>query len=257
MVAPTTKRFLLRLQFAGIASALAAGTAWADDLTVSAAASLSNAFGEIAKAFEAKHASDKVVLNFAASDVLLKQIEQGAPADVFASADEATMDRAAAGNLIDAASRKDFAGNTLVLIVSSGTKAPGALSDLASATYPHIAIGNPDSVPAGRYAKQALSDAGQWDKLQTQLVQTQNVRQALDYVARGEAQAGFVYATDAAIQKDKVSIALSVPTATPVRYPIAATKTSTHATLAREFVDFVASPTGEAVLGRYGFSSPK
>lgn len=257
MFAPTSKRFFLCLVFAGIVCGLAAKTACADDLTVSAAASLSNAFGEIAKAFEARHTSDKVVLNFAASDVLLKQIEQGAPADVFASADEVTMDRAAAGNLIDAASRRDFAGNTLVLIVSSGTKAPAALNDLAGATYPHIAIGNPDSVPAGRYAKQALSDAGQWDKLQAQLVQTQNVRQALDYVARGEAQAGFVYATDAAIQKDKVSVALSVPTSTPVRYPIAATKASTHAALAREFVDFVASPECQAVLGRYGFSSPQ
>jgi molybdate transport system substrate-binding protein len=234
----------------------ATATCSADDLTVSAAASLSNAFGEIGKAFEAKHSGDKVILNFAASDVLLKQIEQGAPADVFASADEATMDRAAQSTLIDEASRRDFAGNTLVLIVATGTRAPAKLADLAAPDYGHIAIGNPDSVPAGRYAKQALSDAGLWDKLAAQFVQTQNVRQALDYVARGEAQAGFVYATDAAIQKDKVGLALVVPTATPVRYPIAVTRNSAHARLAREFVEFVASSTGQELLKHYGFSAP-
>lgn len=228
--------------------------AHAADITVSAAASLSNAFGELGRAFEAQHPGDKIVLNFAASDVLLRQIEQGAPADVFASADEATMDRAAA--LIEPGTRRDFAGNTLVLIVAAGVNAPVTLGDLAGATYQHIAIGNPDSVPAGRYAKQALTDAALWDKLQKQLVPTQNVRQALDYVARGEAQAGFVYATDAAVQKDKVSVALNVPTSTPVRYPIAALKNSAHALLARQFVEFTASEDGRKVLERYGFSTP-
>src|SRR6185295_7714537 len=132
-------------------------------------ASLANAFTELGHAFEAKHPGDKVVLNLAASDVLLKQIEQGAPSDVFASADEATMDRAAQANLIDPATRRDFAGNVLVLIVASGIKPPANLADLASGTYMHIALGNPDSVPAGRYAKQVLADAGLWDKLQAQL----------------------------------------------------------------------------------------
>ena len=230
--------------------------AQAADLTVSAAASLSNAFTELGHAFEAQHPGDQVVLNFAASDVLLKQIEQGAPSDVFASADEATMDRAAQSKLIDPATRHDFAGNLLVLIVASGIKPPANLADLASGTYAHIAIGNPDSVPAGRYAKTVLSDAGLWDKLQAQFVPTQNVRQALDYVARGEAQAGFVYATDAATQKDKVGVAFNVPTATPVRYPIAAVANSKHAQLARDFATFVASSEAQAVLARYGFSAP-
>jgi molybdate transport system substrate-binding protein len=226
----------------------------ADDLTVSAAASLANAFTDLGHAFEAAHPGAKVVLNFAASDVLLKQIEQGAPADVFASADEATMDRAAASKSIDAASRRDFAGNTLVLIVAARTKAPAALGDLNDKAYAHVAIGNPDSVPAGRYAKQALIDATLWDRLQPQLIPTQNVRQALDYVARGEAQAGFVYATDAAVQKDKVAVALTIPTATPVRYPIAVAAHSLHAELAGSFVEFVASPEAQAMLKRYGFS---
>ncbi|HEX6832218.1 MAG TPA: molybdate ABC transporter substrate-binding protein, partial [Rudaea sp.] len=184
----------------------------AAELTVSAAASLSNAFGDLAREFEKRNPDDKIVLNFAASDVLLKQIEQGAPADVFASADEATMDRAAAAQRIDAATRKDFAANALVLIASRDAPLPKALADLNTDAYPRIAIGNPDSVPAGRYAKEALTAAHLWEPLQPRLVPTQNVRQALDYVARGEAEAGFVYATDAAAQAGKVKVALAVPT---------------------------------------------
>lgn len=251
---PTISVRIARLLALAFAIALC-DAANAAELIVSAAASLSNSFGELGKQFETKHPGDKVTLNFAASDVLLKQIEQGAPADVFASADEATMDRAAASKLIDAATRKDFAGNTLVLIVSAGTLQPKSLDELRYPAYSHIAIGNPDSVPAGRYAKQALTSAGLWDALQGKFVQTQNVRQALDYVARNEAQAGFVYATDAAIQKDKVESVLTVPTSTPVRYPIAVTAKSANAELARAFVQFIASDDGATVLKRYGFSA--
>ena len=165
------------------------------------------------------------------------------------------MDRASDSKMIDAATRKDFAGNTLVLITSSETPAPKSIDNLKDSQFTHIAIGNPDSVPAGRYAKEALTDAKLWDTLQPKLVQTQNVRQALDYVARGEAQAGFVYATDAAVQKDKVHVVMTVPTKTPVRYPIAVTSKSAHADLAKRFVQFIASDDGMAVLKRYGFSA--
>ena len=230
--------------------------AHADDVIVSAAASLSNSFGELGKAYEAKHPGDKIVANFAASDVLLKQIEQGAPADVFASADEATMDKAVQSKLVDSSTRKDFAANTLVLIVGANATSPTKLDDLTAATYQHIAIGNPDSVPAGRYAKEALTTAGFWDKLQSQIVPAQNVRQALDYVARGESQAGFVYATDAETQKDKVHVAMTVPTSTPVRYPIAVLGKSSHAAAANGFVAFVTSPDGQSILKKYGFTAP-
>jgi molybdate transport system substrate-binding protein len=239
-----------------VLGALLMQSAFAADLVVSAAASLSNAFGDIGKAYEVKHPGNKIVLNFAASDVLLKQIEQGAPADVFASADEVTMDKASASKMTDASTRKDFAANTLVLIVGANAKTPHTLQELTAADYQHIAIGNPDSVPAGRYAKEALDSAQLWDKLRPQIVPAQNVRQALDYVARGEAQAGFVYATDAQTQRDKVQVAMTVPTATPVRYPIAVTNKSQHADLARDFVTFIVSPDGEAVLKKYGFSAP-
>jgi molybdate transport system substrate-binding protein len=234
----------------------ASQNACAADVIVSAAASLSNSFNDIGKLYEAKHPGDKIVANFAASDVLLKQIEQGAPADVFASADEQTMDRAAQSNAIDKSTRKDFAANTLVLIVGANAKPPAKLDDIAGGDYTHIAIGNPDSVPAGRYAKEALTSAKLWDKIQPQIVPAQNVRQALDYVARGEAQVGFVYATDAETQKDKVRVAMTVPTSTPVRYPIAVTAKSQHAAAAKAFVDFVNSAEGQAVLKKYGFSAP-
>lgn len=246
--------------FAALAFSLCtalAPTAYADDLTVSAAASLTNAFNDIGKDFEAAHPGTHVVFNFAASDVLLKQIEQGAPADVFASADEATMDRASSASHIEPATRHDFAANSLVVIVPTAGKPPKALADLKADTYKHIAIGNPDSVPAGRYARQALTDAGLWDSLQPRLVQAQNVRQALDYVARSEAEAGFVYATDAASQKSKVAVALTVPTSTPVRYPIAAVKSSQHTAQARQFVDFVLSKPAQATLQKYGFDPIK
>jgi molybdate transport system substrate-binding protein len=234
--------------------ALVATGANAAELTVSAASSLSNAFAELGRAYESTRPQDKVELNFAASDVLLRQIEHGAPADVFASADEATMDAAAARGLLDTATRRDFAGNALVVIVAAGVAAPTSLGALSAAAYPRIAIGNPDSVPAGRYARQALIRDGLWQSLQAQVVPTQNVRQALDYVARGEAQAGFVYATDAAIRRDKVRVALTVALSPPVRYPIAAVAHSAHAEAARRFIDFIVSAPAQAVLARYGFT---
>ncbi|MBS0582476.1 MAG: molybdate ABC transporter substrate-binding protein, partial [Proteobacteria bacterium] len=132
--------------------------------------------------------------------------------------------------------------------------APAGLGDLAQDAYKHIAIGNPDTVPAGRYAKQALADAKLWDALQPKFVQAQNVRQALDYVARGEAEAGFVYATDAASQAQKVKVALSVPTTTPVRYPAAAIGSCKQKPAACEFVQFLSAPDSRATLAKYGFS---
>jgi len=238
-----------------LGAAFAATTsARADDLVVSAAASLTNAFTDIARAYETQHPGTQVNLNFGASDVLLKQIEQGAPADVFASADEAMMDRAASAGRIDAASRHDFAANTLVLITPADGTAPAKLGDLVQNAYKHVAIGNPDSVPAGRYARQALVDAKLWDALQPKFVQAQNVRQALDYVARGEAEAGFVYATDAAAQASKVKVALTVPTATPVRYPVAAIGACKQKPAACDFVQFLATPASQATLAKYGFS---
>ena len=165
----------------------------AEEITVSAAASLKEAFGEIAAQYQQKYPDAKINLNTAASGVLLQQIAQGAPADVFASADEATMDKAAAQNLIQANTRKTFAHNSLVLITPKNSSLRITKpADLLNNAVRHVAVGKPESVPAGAYTKAALTQQNVWDALQSKVVYTQNVRQALDYVTRGEADAGFV-----------------------------------------------------------------
>jgi len=239
------------------AAPVLATTAHAADLTVSAAASLTNAFKDLAPAFEAQNPGTKLLLNFAASDALLAQIAKGAPADVFASADQETMDRAQAQQLIAAGSRRNFANNALVLIApADSTLALAALSDLKQPGVKRIALGQPSGVPAGRYAKGALEAARLWGDVEPKAVYAQNVRQALDYVARGETEAGFVYATDAAVQKDKVKVVLAVPTETPISYPLGIVAGGPNPAAAKAFVDFVLSPAGQAVLARYGFQKP-
>lgn len=232
------------------------GDALAGNITVSAAASLTNAFTELKTLFE-KKTGDTVTTNFAASNPLLRQMQEGAPVDVFASADQETMDKAAAGGLVDKATRKDFATNGLVLIVpAASTLKIAAASDLKAAEVRHIAVGNPDSVPAGRYARAALTAAGLWETLTPKLIVAESVRQALDYVARGEVDAGFVYATDAAIARDKVRVAVTMTGHKPVSYPIAVGTAARDAETAKRFVAFVLSPEGQAVLARYGFGKP-
>ncbi|MGY6270416.1 molybdate ABC transporter substrate-binding protein [Achromobacter denitrificans] len=245
---------------AALAVALAAawGTAAnAGDLVVSAAASLTNAFKEVAQGYEKEHPGTKVVLNFGASDVLLQQIVKGAPADVFASADQKAMDKAVEEKAVKPASRVDFAANQVVLIVPADSKADiASLKDLTREEVKRIAYGNPASVPVGRYTQGALQAAGLWDAVQAKSVLAQNVRQSLDYVARGEVDAGFVFATDAAIMADKVKVAVRVPSQTPVTYPIAVTTREAAAKEAESFVAYVLSPAGQAILSRYGFQKP-
>ena len=229
----------------------------AADLTVSAAASLTNAFKELGPMFEAQNASTAVQFNFAASDALLAQIAKGAPVDVFASADHDAMDRAGAQKLLVAGTRRNFVSNTLVLIVpSDSTLDLRTLADLKRPEVRRITVGNPASVPAGRYARAALDAARVWSAVEAKAVMAQSVRQALDYVARGEVDAGFVYATDAAIMKDKVRIVATIPTETPVSYPIAAIGDSPNPAAAIRFIEFLSTPAAQAVLGRYGFGKP-
>jgi molybdate transport system substrate-binding protein len=236
---------------------LATSLAQAAEITVSAAASLTNAFREIAGAYEAARPGVRVRLNFGASGALLQQIAKGAPVDVFASADQETMDAAGRQALLVAGTRRDFARNTLVLVTPVDSRQGlRRLEDLGQPTVRRIAIGNPASVPVGRYARHALDRAGLWDSLRDKVIGTQNVRQSLDYVARGEVDAGFVYATDAALMKDRVAVAFTVRTESPVLYPIAVTTGGGNQDEARRFVDFVTSPVGQAALGRQGFLQP-
>jgi molybdate transport system substrate-binding protein len=236
--------------------AVASAPARGQELVVSAAASLTNAFREIGKAFEADNPGTAVTFNFAASDILLAQIAKGAPADVFAAADEEAMNRADRDQLLRPGTRRDFAVNQLVLIVPAAAAPVSGLPALASERFRRIAMGSPQTVPAGRYAKEALEGAKLWTALSPKLVYTQNVRQALDYVAREEADAGFVYATDAAIMPDTVKVAFSALTAKPVRYPIAAVNGTKHPLPATAFVAYVAGAPGQRVLARYGFRAP-
>lgn len=249
--------FLRRTVFAAALTFGAAPSAFAADLVVSAAASLTNAFKTLAQQYEKGHPETKVVLNFGASDVLMQQIVRGAPADVFASADQDAMNRAEAEKVIQPASRKDFAANQVVLIVPADSKLGiGALRDLTRADVKRVAYGNPSSVPVGRYTKGALEAENLWEAVSAKGVPAQNVRQSLDYVARGEVDAGFVFATDAAIMPDKVKVAVRVPNRTPVTYPIAITTQTKQPTQADSFVQYVLSADGQAVLAKYGFQKP-
>lgn len=229
----------------------------AADLTVSAAASLTNAFRDLGPMFEAASPGTKVRFNFGASGALLQQIARGAPADVFATADQETLDQAQMKSLIDPATRRNFASNALVVVVpAASANVPGAVSDLAQAPYARIAIGLPASVPVGRYTKAALEAGGLWNAIEPRMIGAENVRQALDYVARGEVDAAFVYATDAAIMAGKVKVALAVPTTKPILYPVAVVAGSPHAAVAARFVEFLGSARAHAVLARYGFGKP-
>jgi molybdate transport system substrate-binding protein len=229
----------------------------AQELTVSAAASLTNAFPEIGKSFEQQHPGVKVIYNFAASGPLLQQIAQGAPVDVFASADQKTMDQAQEKGLIVPDSRKNFVSNTLVLIVPGDSKlALTGPKDLASAGVKRVALGNPAGVPAGRYSQEALSQAGLWEALQPKLILGESVRQVLDYVSRGEVDAGFVFATDAAIAKGKVKTVTEVQGHQPIIYPAALVAAGQQKELAKEFLNFLTSAAGVEILKKYGFGRP-
>ncbi len=227
------------------------------ELIVSAAASLTNAFGEIGKKFESANPATRVVFNFGASGALLQQIDKGAPVDVFASADQLTMNQAAEKGLLVPGSRKDFAGNELVLIVPTGAKATvKTLKDLTAKDIGKIALGNPQTVPAGRYAQEVLTNEGLWDELKPKFIFGESVRQVLDYVSRGEVDAGFVFATDAVVAKDHVKEALEAAKHKPITYPISIVGSTKNKDLATRFVDFVLSREGEEVLSRYGFKKP-
>lgn len=242
---------IVLLSFYAVATA-----ASATNITVSAAASLTNAFNDIAKAYEQQYPNDKVLLNFGASGSLLQQIQNGAPVDVFASADQETMDQAQAKKLVFAQDRLNFVNNTLVLITPK--KLPlkvHNLYDLQQTEIKHIALGNPAYTPAGRYAKAALQQSKIWTNVQPKIVNVNNVRQALDYVAHSSAEAGFVFATDAALMRDKVTIATTVRTTKPISYPIAKTAASKHPTEAIRFIGFIRSAKGQQILQRYGFQT--
>jgi len=225
------------------------------EIFVSAAISLKNAFEEIGVVYE-KETGVSVKLNLGASGILQKQIEAGAPVDVFASAGTKQMDALQEAGLIVDSTRRNFVQNQLVLVVPSGsTLRLDSFDDLMSPEISRLAIGNPNTVPAGQYAEQALKSLNLWEAVQPRLVPSGNVRQVLDYVVREEVDAGIVYASDVPVTHGKVVIAAAAPenSHSPILYPIAVVRDAVSPSEARPFIDFVLDASGQAILGKYGF----
>ncbi len=226
-------------------------------ITVSAAASLTEAFTELETAFEEENPDIDVNYNFAGSGTLRMQIEGGAPIDVFASASQNHMNILSDQSLIGEDSRKDFASNTVVLItpVDSELDITGP-EDLTSENVGTVCIGNPETAPVGKYTVEALTEAGLWEELESKTLLAEDVKQVLVYVERGEVDAGFVYSTDAATSKPgTIEIKTTVPTVTPISYPIALLDASENKEAAQTFIDFVTSDKGRTILESYGFTA--
>lgn len=226
----------------------------AAELNVFAAASLSDVLKEIAKAYEPA-SGDTLRFNLAASSTLALQIKQGAPADLFFSADEAKMDELARANLLAADTRVSLLSNTLVIVVNADGGAPiAAPSDLAKPVVRHLALAETQTVPAGIYAKEWLEKSDLWAKISPKVVPTENVRACLAAVESGNADAGIVYKTDALISK-KVRLAYEVALneGPKISYPLAVTKTGRNEAAARRFAAYLASAPAKALFEKYGF----
>jgi len=226
----------------------------AAEITVSAAASLTDSLKKIAANYE-KRSGDKIIFNFGASSTLAQQIEAGAPADIFFSADEAQMNGLAKKSLIDPATRKSILGNSLVVVVPGDSALQiKSASDLTNASVKQIALADPKAVPAGVYAKAWLEKLQLWPAIEPKVVPTENVRAALAAVASGNVDAGVVYKTDAAISK-KVKIACEVPRADgpDISYPMALVKGSSQPDAAKKFFDYLSSKEAGQVFTHFGF----
>ena len=217
---------------------------------VLAASSLQGSLEEVARAWEAA-GHPAPVLSFAASPALARQIAQGAPADVFVSADQRWMDDLAGRGLLRAGSRGDVLSNRLVLVARTGTGVR-SLADLGDG---RLALADPAAVPAGRYARAALESRGQWQAVGAQVVPAENVRAALALVERGEAVLGIVYATDALAARD-VEVLETIPQAShpPIRYPAAVLAGSRHQD-AGAFRAFLSAPEAQRIFARHGFGT--
>ncbi len=233
--------------------------AQAAQLTVHATASLTDAMKKIVPAYE-KVSGDKVRLNFDASSILARQIEAGAPGDVFLSADEAKMNDLEKQGLLAPGTRRTLLSNTLVIVVPAGSHLPiHSAADLATRDeVKAIALAQPATVPAGIYAKEYLTRTTLWEKVSSRIVPTQNVRAALAAVESGNVEAGIVYKTDALISK-KVKVACEIPAAEgpKIRYPVAALAGSQDLAAAKKFLAYLESEPALAVFRKFGFPVAK
>jgi len=224
-------------------------------LTVSAAASVQDALIDIQQAYRAQSPAVAVTYNFGSSGALAQQVAQGAPVDVFLSASPQWMDDLADRDLLVPGSRQNLLHNSLVLIAPRAGDGPAGFTALPDAAVKRVAMGEPASVPAGRYGQQVLTHLGLFEDLQPKLVFAKDVRQVLAYVATGNVDAGLVYATDARLS-DRVQVVAAAPGAAhePIVYPVAVVQASDQPAAAQAFVDFLASETAADIFASYGFT---
>lgn len=224
------------------------------ELTISAAVSMTDALEDIQKEYEKTH---DVILKFnlGSSGTLAQQIEQGAPVDVFISANQDWMDNLVDKGEIDQATRKDVTGNNIVMITNKDTPAKvDHIEDLGSKNIGQIAIGNPESVPAGKYTKETLESMNKWDALADNFIMAKDVRQVLTYVESQNANIGFVYGSDASTSNKVIVIDVAdTKHHAPIIYPAAVTTSSKHQKEAKAFIDYLESEKGQRKLEKYGF----
>ena len=250
---------VMRVALVALLLLAAVSPAQAQDVTLSVAISMKDVVEELGRGFMASRPGVTLRYNVGSSGELQKQIEGGAPVDLFISAAERQMDELAKKGLVVSPSRRIFARNVLTVVKPADSKIDiSKPADLLDARVTRIVIGNPKTVPAGQYAEESLKALGIWDRLQPKLVFSENVRQALDYVARGEVDAGFVYTTDAATraQHVKETFRPAEDTYRPVVYPVAVVAGAKQAALAQAFLDLLVSRNGQATLARFGFQPP-
>jgi molybdate transport system substrate-binding protein len=228
--------------------------AWAEEILVSAAASLTDVLNDISKGYQSK-SKNTVRFNYGPSSGLARQIEEGAPADIFFSADLPQMDGLDKKGLLEPGTRKNLLSNQLVIIVPADSKlAISSPKDLLKADVKRIALAEPSSVPVGVYSSKYLTDEGLWDQVKPKVAVVQDVRATLASVESGNVEAGFVYKTDAAVSK-KVKIAYEVPIdkGPKITYPVAVVKESKQKAVARDFMNYVSSPVAKDSFKRFGF----
>jgi molybdate transport system substrate-binding protein len=230
------------------------GSARADEILVSAAASLTDALKDIGKAYQiqSKH---KILVTLGPSNFLARQIDEGAPADIFFSADSAQMDLLDKNGRLEPGTRKNLLSNQLVMVVPSDSRlAIASPRDLLRSEVKRIALADPAGVPVGVYTSKYLADEGLWNKVKPKIVPVLDVRATLASVESGNVDAGFVYKTDAALSK-KVKMVFQVPIekGPKITYPIAIVKESKKKEAARDFMKYVLSPASNGLFKTYGF----
>lgn len=224
------------------------------ELFISAASSMTDSILSLAAVYEKDNPTVKLTINFGGSGSLMRQIEQGSPVDVFISASTDKMDTLDEQSLILEGTRSNLLMNELVLICPKESSSIEGFNDLNASSVEHFAIGEPNSVPAGKYAKEALSTMGLYLELSDKLIFAKNVREVLTWVETGNAEAGLVYETDA-LTSDKITIVAPADTSTysPIIYPIAIIKASEQAEAAKDFIAFLYSQQGKDTFKLYGF----